>query len=44
MKHLILATLAALLTACGGGDPEPIDEQVPAPGPVNCQVNPAICK
>lgn len=43
MKHLILAALAALLTACGGGDPEPSDEHVPAPGPVECRLNPAIC-
>lgn len=44
MKYLIAAALAALLTACGGGDPEPSDEQVPTPGPVNCRERPAICR
>jgi len=44
MKHLIAIALAAFLAACGGGDPEPSDEHVPAPRPVNCQAFPAICR
>ncbi len=44
MKHLILAALVAILTACGGGGEDPDDGHVPTPGPVNCQANPAICR
>lgn len=45
LKILIAATIAMLLTACGGGDPEPADDgRVPPPGPVNCEVRPEVCK
>lgn len=39
----LIATVAILLTACGGGDPEPLDERVPPPRPLNCQASPAAC-
>lgn len=48
MKTVILAaliaTVALLLTACGGGDYEPEDDSVPPQRPVNCQPAPAICR
>lgn len=37
---LLLAALATLLTACGGGDPEP---DKPTPG-VDCAKEPEKCK
>ena len=44
-QYLFAILVLSLLTACGGGDPEPeIDEQVPSPGPVRCQAFPGICR
>jgi len=39
----LLLALAAVLTACGGGDPEP-DEPTSGTQPPSCTANPAQCK
>ena len=48
MKTVILSALIAavmlLLTACGGGDPDPVDDRVPPPRPIDCQASPATCR
>lgn len=40
----LIAAVAILLTACGGGDYEPEDDAVPPQRPVDCQAAPAVCR
>lgn len=41
-RRLLAACLLGLLTACGGGDPEP-EPEMPNTMPVVCQKNPKAC-
>ncbi|MBX3605383.1 MAG: hypothetical protein KF788_08930 [Piscinibacter sp.] len=40
IKFLLAAVLAALCSACGGGDPEPEPEDGHKPPPINCNADP----
>lgn len=44
MRTALILTLLALLTACGGGDPEPeeADARIPVPS-VQCERDPRLC-
>jgi len=44
LRHLVLCAILMTMAACGGGDPEPVDDKVPPPGPVDCSINPLLCR
>lgn len=42
---LMLLATAAMLLACGGGDPdEQPTDQLPAPPPLDCKARPEVCR
>lgn len=45
-RTLLLCLVVMAMTACGGGGdaPQPADGKVPPPAPVNCVINPALCR